>query len=96
MANYLIRRHGSNAANQSMTRVANVAIVEAKNRDEAVAKAIAGDVLAGAEHSFDWSTNKIDYSVSCYANQSLEAIPESKARISDWNEVLNTDAMSRV
>lgn len=35
MPAYLIYRHGSNAANQSMTPVAVVCSVEAKSRDEA-------------------------------------------------------------
>ncbi len=35
MANYIVRRHGSNAANQSMTQIAVVGSVEAKNRKEA-------------------------------------------------------------
>lgn len=36
MTSYLIYRHGSNAANQSMTPVAAVAIVDAANEDEAI------------------------------------------------------------
>lgn len=37
MANYLIYRHGSNAANQSMTPVMAIDIIEAKNLDSALA-----------------------------------------------------------
>ena len=39
MATYLVTRHGSNAANQSMTPEAILGWVEAKNRTEAAEKA---------------------------------------------------------
>ncbi len=35
MKTFVIFRHGSNAANQSMTQTMPVAVVEAKDRDEA-------------------------------------------------------------
>ena len=43
MTSFLIYRHGSNAANQSMTETAAVAIVDAANEDDA--KKIAGENL---------------------------------------------------
>jgi hypothetical protein len=67
MTNYLIYRHGSNAANQPMTPVMALDIVEAKSQDEA--KEIA------------MSRNEV------YHNQYLSAVPESKAKVSDWNSV---------
>ena len=39
MTNYLIYRHGSNAANQSMTPVMPIAIIESKTLNAAIAKA---------------------------------------------------------
>ena len=39
MPNFLVVRHGYNKANQSMTNVMGVCIVEAKNREEAIALA---------------------------------------------------------
>jgi len=46
MSNYVIFRHGSNAANQSLCPVAIVATVEAKNRKEAKASEEYTDALA--------------------------------------------------
>ena len=44
MGQYLIYRHGSNAANQSMTPVMTVCSIEAKSRAEAVQMALESGV----------------------------------------------------
>lgn len=66
MPQYLVYRHGSNAANQHMTEKEPIAIVKAKDREE---------------------------SIAIWANQRLEAIPESRAKKADWNYVLEQDAI---
>jgi hypothetical protein len=67
MTKYLVYRHGSNSANQSMRQTMPLAIIEAKSKSEA-------RQIAEEYHTF-------------YANQSSEAIAESKASAKDWNQV---------
>lgn len=86
---YLIVRYGSNAANQHLCQRAPVAIVAAANQDEAKTKATKGEVLASTERNFVLETRE----VSCYNNQHLQAIPRSRARASEWDSVLEQDAM---
>ena len=85
---YLIVRHGSNAANQSMCSRAPVAICEATSREEAKSKALAGDVIAATARCLADDSRM----VTVYNNQRLEAIPRSAARVSEWNAVCETDA----
>ncbi len=87
MTQYLIYRYGSNAANQPMCNKEAVAIVEAKSKAKATRRDDSGlnpegDIVAA-----------ISDGVTVYANQSLEAVAESRASIRDWNYVLEQDAM---
>ena len=82
LTKYLILRYGSNAANQGMRKVMPVAIVEARNRAEAVrAESLANPTL----HDAAWLA--LDSSITCWANQWFEAIPVSKAPRSLVREV---------
>lgn len=60
MATWIVLRHGSNAANQSLCQTAVVGVVQARNKREAA--------------------NKFAHSVTVYANQFLEFLPQSKAK----------------
>ncbi len=82
MTRYLIIRHGSNGANQSMREVAPVAIVEAKSREEATR----------TESDGHCSWLALDERVTVYANQWLNAVPASRARIADMREADEADA----
>lgn len=73
LTNYLIYRHGSNAANQSMTNKLPIAIIEETSKENAVAKAL-------KEHT-------------CYANQFLSAVTESKANKTHWNTVAEEESI---
>lgn len=86
---YLIYRHGANAANQSLSERRPVAIVEAPSRAAATATvrfdcarldAYAPSCLALAQH------------VDCWANQRFSAVPRSKASRADWNSVAEQEA----
>jgi hypothetical protein len=78
VTDYLIYRHGSNSANQSLSDKEPVAIVEAPSRTAAIE-------TEGDEHVRRLA---LDPSVSVYANQWLEAVPKSKVRVTDWNYVV--------
>ena len=82
MPRYLVYRHGSNAANQSMRDTAPVAIVEAKSANEACA--VESDPKPTI-HSSAWLALNSD--VTLYANQRVSAVPLSKARKADRREV---------
>jgi len=89
MTQYLVYRTGSNAANQSCTfEPVPIAIVEAKSREEACrtewlekisvhgCPKLVGEIVADCGNLDVWS------------NQHLHAVPQSKARKSDWIAVL--------
>lgn len=76
MTNYLIYRHGANAANQSMTPVMAIDIVAAKNKQEAIA------ISKGQ--------------ITCYNNQFLSAVAESKANKTDWFEAATEIAIREI
>jgi hypothetical protein len=95
MHHYLIYRKGSNAANQSMTfGWVPIAIVEASSRWNAT------QTTWGGEEPNVHSCPKVAANViahcgnlDVWANQSLKAVPESRAPRGDWNAVLEADAM---
>jgi hypothetical protein len=88
LTSYLIYRHGSNTANQSMCNRAPVAIVEATSRDEAT-RTVRHD---GAKLDFHApSYLALDESVDCWANQHFTAVPQSRAKAIDWNAVAERD-----
>ena len=70
MTNYLIYRHGSNAANQSRKNVQAIAIIAAESK----------------RHAIDIA--RLEFTV--YANQFLSAVAESRAKNSDWDEVVES------
>jgi hypothetical protein len=99
---YLIVRHGSNAANQSMCQRLPVAIVRAASAAQAKSfaeatgsehatkeqySAAVAAVVASAEWSDGYGILPSAPSIRLYANQYLEAIPRSRARVSEWNQV---------
>lgn len=86
MAKYLLYRIGANAANQSSER-APVAIVEAASRKEAEQVETQASPTV---HDSAWA--KLAPEVSVWVNQRLEAVPESRARAGDWNQVLVEEA----
>jgi len=89
MREYLIIRYGSNRQNQDSHRAA-VAIVEAKNRDEAKTKAFAGDVKLSVQHL--WSG---EATLNVFNNQCIEVVTRSRARKSEWNSVCEIDSQLR-
>lgn len=83
MPTYLLYRVGANRANQGDHRVP-VAIVEARNQAEATATEIPGGVP-----DIDLpSASVLAPEITCWANQHLEAVPQSRAPDRDWNSVL--------
>lgn len=92
---YLVYRSGSNAANQSMTpEGVPIAIVRAGSRAEAEATTW-GDCEPSVRHCPTPSAEVVASvgNLDVWANQSLAAVPQSRARASDWNAVLEADAM---
>jgi hypothetical protein len=87
MTQYLVYRHGSNAANQPMRDRAPVAIVEARTRDDATACAYSVDDPRIADHAYCILARH----VSVWANQRLSAVPVSRAPKADVREVQETD-----
>ena len=79
---YLVYRHGSNAANQHLCNKMPVAIVAAVSREEACR-------TESPENPgvYDSAWLAADSSVSCWANQRFSAIPRSRASVRDWNSV---------
>jgi hypothetical protein len=92
---YLLYRKGSNSANQPMTwDWVPIAIVRAPSRGKAE-ETTWGD---GEPSVYGCPTVAAEVVASCgnldvWANQSLMAVPQSRARASDWNHVLEVDAM---
>ncbi len=91
MTHYLIYRHGSNRANQSMTPKTAVAIVEARSQDDAVAKVRARHPSLVTGYRDDMTG--LPY-VSCYANQRFSAVPRSRANREDWMQVVEDSAQA--
>lgn len=89
MPNFLIYRHGSNAANQGMCDKLPVAIVEAASPELAVEEE--SDPAPNLQSS-PWL--KLAPDVRRYVNQWFEAVPEAAADVDDWNAVLG-DAEGR-
>lgn len=83
MRTYLIIRHGANSANQPMTPRLPVALVEAKNRGEAEATEHDGDARSPA-------FLKLAPRVKVWANQRVEAVPLSRARVSEVRDMEET------
>ncbi len=81
---YLIRRHGCNSANQSMTPVMPIGILEAGSREEAkeLAQSDEPEWLACAEEC-----------PQVYNNQCLEAIPVSRAKRAELRSLQEADLM---
>lgn len=91
---YLVYRVGSNAANQSCTfEPVPIAIVRASSREEAArtswhgeeisvhgCPSLAAEVIAHCGNLDVWS------------NQHVYAVPQSKAKSSDWNLVFEADS----
>jgi len=77
---YLIVRWGSNSANQPMTERKPIAFVKASSQEEAIRKAFRNEVEFSKEISCVDGTPCI----LVYANQNLEAIPQSRVKESDW------------
>ena len=91
MTHYLVYRHGSNAANQSMTPKMAVAIVEARSQDDAIARVRTRHPSLVTGYRDDMTV--LPY-VSCYANQSFSAVPRSRANKDDWMQVVEDSAQA--
>lgn len=75
---YAVYRYGANASNQGSTHKLLVAIVEAKNRDEAIeCEQVDNPTI------YDAPWLKLDSDVTVYANQTLDAVPLSRASRDD-------------
>lgn len=71
---YAVYRYGANASNQGSTHKLLVAIVEAKNRDEAIeCEQVDNPTI------YDAPWLRLDSDVTVYANQTLDAVPLSRA-----------------
>jgi len=82
---YLVYRQGANGANQGGANSVPVAIVTARSRAEACET---DSVIDGGLVIYTWL--KADGDIGAYANQSFYAVPESKAKSSDWDRVLES------
>jgi hypothetical protein len=84
LVQYAVYRHGANASNQGMTGTLLVAIVSARNAEEAC------EVEAPAKPTvYDSAWLKADPSVTVWANQRLTAEPvsrTSKSALREFNE----------
>ena len=86
---YLVYRHGSNAANQSLCDCAPVAIVTATSREEACRTDAPEQPTVR-----DSAWLAADPSVTCWINQYFSAVPVSRARSADVRAVEERDGCS--
>ena len=89
MTAYLVYRHGSNSANQSLCDCAPVAIVTAISREEACRTESPDQPTV---HDAAWLA--ADPSVTCWHNQYFSATPVSRARSADVRVVEERDGFS--
>lgn len=92
---YLVYRTGSNSANQPMTDESiPIAIVEATSRGKAC-EITWGDKEPTVHGCPSLKSNVVASAgnMDVWGNQTLHAIPQSLAKASDWNWVLESDAM---
>lgn len=95
MTIYLIYRKGSNAANQPCTfDWVPIAIVEAESREAAEATTW-GDEKPNVHGCPTLAAEVVAHcgNLDVWSNQYLKAVPESRAKASDWNAVIEADAM---
>lgn len=86
MKTFVIFRHGSNAANQSMTQTMPVAIIEANNRDEAKQIALDTVKLYANQYLEARFASRCKRSEIEEAQQVMEARQEHLAHINDLVE----------
>lgn len=82
MTRYLVYRHGANARNQPGRARQPVAIVEASSRDEACECATQARPTV-----WDSAWLKLDSNVDVWANQTVTAVPVSRAPKTDVREL---------
>ena len=95
MTDYLVYRTGSNAANQPCTfEAVPIAIVRAASR-AAACETTWGDVKPCAQCCPTLAAEVIADcgNLDVWPNQTLHAVPESRAKLSDWNAVLEQDTL---
>ena len=95
MTDYLVYRTGSNAANQPCTfEAVPIAIVRAASR-AAACETTWGDVKPCAQCCPTLAAEVIADcgNLDVWPNQTLHAVPASRARVADWNAVMDQDAM---
>lgn len=95
MPKYLVYRTGSNAANQPMTLApVPIAIVQATSPDKAC-ETTWGDERPSIHGCPTLAAEVLHHcgNLEVWANQSLHAVPESRAKLTDWNAVLEADSL---